>query len=89
MILDYKKKFKKTYKKLDIKLRNKVDQKIKLFSQDPFLKELNNHALKWVMKWKRSINITWDYRAIFKEYPNWTYEFVEFFAVWTHSELYK
>jgi mRNA-degrading endonuclease YafQ of YafQ-DinJ toxin-antitoxin module len=36
----------------------------------------------------RSINITWDYRAIFKEYPDGTYEFVDFIDIWTHSQLY-
>jgi mRNA-degrading endonuclease RelE of RelBE toxin-antitoxin system len=46
MILKYKKNFKKSYKKLDEKIKLKVDKRIRLFSENPFLEELNNHALK-------------------------------------------
>jgi mRNA-degrading endonuclease YafQ of YafQ-DinJ toxin-antitoxin module len=55
---------------------------------NPLKSELNNHALNWAYKWYRSINISWDFRAIFREYPNWTYEFIEFIDIWTHSQLY-
>jgi mRNA-degrading endonuclease YafQ of YafQ-DinJ toxin-antitoxin module len=60
-----------------------------VFVNNPFDKILNNHALNWDYEWFRSINITWDYRVIFREYPNWTYEFVEFIDIGTHSQLYK
>jgi hypothetical protein len=57
--------------------------------KNPFLVELNNHELNWKKYiWCRSINITWDYRAVFKELSNKNYEFVEFIYIWTHSELY-
>jgi mRNA-degrading endonuclease YafQ of YafQ-DinJ toxin-antitoxin module len=88
MKFKYKKSFKKSYKKLNPKIQWKVDIKIKLFSKNPFLEELNNHSLKWKLLWKRSINITGDFRAIFKELSNWKYEFIEFVEIWTHSELY-
>lgn len=88
MNLKYKKNFKKSYKKLDNKIKLKVNDKIKLFSKNPFLEELNNHALKWKLLWKRSINITGDFRAIFKEISEGKYEFVEFIEIWTHSKLY-
>jgi mRNA-degrading endonuclease YafQ of YafQ-DinJ toxin-antitoxin module len=49
---------------------------------------LNNHALVWKYMWFRSINITGDFRAIFIEKSNNTYDFVEFIDIGTHSALY-
>ncbi len=89
MKIEYHKKFIKSYKKLDFTIRNKFQNKLLKFINNPFLEELNNHSLKWKFIWKRSINITWDYRAIFKEKSNWKYEFIEFDNIWTHSKLYK
>ncbi len=88
MKINFKKSFNKKFEKLNNKIQLKTDEKISVFRKTPFEKSLNNHALKWEYSWFRSINITWDYRAIFKEYPNWTYEFVDFIDIWTHSELY-
>lgn len=76
MIVKRKKKFIKSYEKLNRKIQDKFD------------KSLRNHTLTWEYLWYRSIDITWDYRVIFKEYPNWTYEFVDFIDIWTHSQLY-
>ena len=89
MKISYHKIFVKDYKKINFKIRDKFKDRLRLFIDNPFAKELNNHKLNWKYNWLRSINITWDYRAIFKEYPNWTYEFVEFLNIWTHSQLYK
>ena len=88
MKIEYSKKFLKSYKKKDFFIRDKFKEKLILFQNNPFLKELNNHSLQWKNLWFKSINITWDFRAIFKEYPSWTYEFVEFIDFWTHSQLY-
>lgn len=88
MKIDYVKNFLKSYKKLDNKIQKKFDEKVLIFQKSPTEKILNNHSLKGKYAWFRSINITWDYRAIFKEYPNGTYEFVDFIDIWTHSELY-
>ena len=88
MILKYKKNFRKSYKKLDEKIKSKADKRIRLFTENPFSEKLNNHALKWKLLGKRSIDITWDFRAIFKELSEGRYEFVEFIEIWTHSQLY-
>lgn len=88
MIIKYVKSFDKAYKKLDKKIQSKFDEKVATFIQNQFENSLNNHTLTWIYKWFRSINITWDFRAIFREYPSWTYEFVEFIDIWTHSQLY-
>ena len=88
MIVKYSKKFKKSYKKLDSKIKEKSKIRINIFEKNPFFPDLNNHKLKWEYKWHRSINITWDYRAIFRELWDWNYEFIEFIDIWTHSFLY-
>lgn len=88
MIVKRKKKFIKSYEKLNRKIQDKFDESFLIFIKSPFDKNLRNHTLTWEYLWYRSIDITWDYRVIFKEYPNWTYEFVDFIDIWTHSQLY-
>ncbi len=89
MIIRKHKTFDKSYLKLSEKLKIKVKETLILFSENYYDKSLNNHALKWDFLRLRSINVTWDYRIIFRELSNNTYEIVEFLKVWTHSELYK
>lgn len=88
MKIEYKKSYRKSFSKLDKRIKEKAIERIAIFIRNPFEPILNNHALIWNLQWKRSINITWDYRAIFIEHSNWTYEFVEFTDFWTHSQLY-
>lgn len=88
MKINFTKSFNKKFEKLDIKIQTKTNERINLFKETPFSKELNNHSLSWKLKDFRSINITWDFRAIFRELSNWTYEFVEFVSIWTHSQIY-
>jgi len=83
------KKFIKSYNKLSEKIKLKFDRKLFIFIENPFDERLWNHWLNWKYLWFRSIDVTWDYRAIFREYPNWKYEFVDFIDIWTHSQLYK
>lgn len=82
------KRFIKSFNKKPNNIKNKFEQRLIEFMLNPYKKELNNHALSWDYMWLRSINITGDYRAIFKEYPTWTYEFVDFTDIGTHSQLY-
>ena len=89
MRIKYVKTFLKSYNKLDQKIKDKFDEKLMLFWKNPFERILNNHALTWKYTWFRSINITWDYRAIFQELWEWKYEFIAFIDIWTHSDLYK
>jgi len=77
--------FKKTYLKLPKKLKNTVDKKLLLFSENPHSSTLNNHTLIGKYKNYRSINITGDYRAIYKEISKYKVLFVK---MGTHSELY-
>ena len=86
MIIKHHKKFKKQYLKLNVKLQKKVDTAIAKFIYNPFDPTLNNHALKGLLKNRRSIDATGDYRIQFKEYKSYT--LVLMIEVGTHSQLY-
>ncbi|MDD2870508.1 MAG: type II toxin-antitoxin system mRNA interferase toxin, RelE/StbE family [Candidatus Gracilibacteria bacterium] len=88
MKIKYNKKFTKKFEKLDKIIQEKTISRIDDFQKTPFSVILNNHALTGDYKGYRSINITGDFRAIFREYPDGTYEFVEFIDIGTHSQLY-
>lgn len=88
MKISYKKSYEKMYRKLPLAIKEKTDERIMLFSNDPSHEILNNHALTWEYEGYRSINITGDYRALFRELSGGYYEFVEFVEVGTHSQLY-
>lgn len=88
MIINKTRQFKKSFVKLNDKIQEKFFKRIENFKINPFSPELRNHKLKWEFNWYRSINITWDYRAIFRELSDWSYEFIEFVDIWTHSFLY-
>lgn len=76
MIFKKHKLFEKSYKKLNHKLQNKVDETLLFFSSNPFANKLRNHELKW------------DYRIIFREMPENKYEIIELIKIWKHSQLY-
>lgn len=81
----FHKNFKKGYKKLLLKTRQKFKERLKLFINDPYGPVLNNHALHG--KWQdfRSINVTGDIRAIYKPLDS---QSVEFVLIDSHSNLY-
>lgn len=76
--------FKKTYKKRDQMIRSHFDERIHLFEQEPFHPLLDNHALHGKWAGYRSINVTGDFRAIFKQEGD-VATFVDFD---THHNLY-
>lgn len=84
MVINYHKDFVKSSKRLIVREKEKLIQRLKLFGQDEFDPVLNNHALKGKYLGYRSINITGDLRAIYKK--NSTE--VIFVALDSHSNLY-
>ena len=66
MIIVYHRHSKKSYKKLSPKVKEKLEERLRLFSKDEFDPILNNHALKGKFLGYRSINVTGNVRAIFK-----------------------
>jgi len=87
MRIDYSKKFIKQLKKAPISVKNNFQKRLQTFSKNKKDPVLNNHKLKGKLKGFRSINITGDYRAIFKELDNG--DLIFFFMLGTHSELYQ
>ncbi len=76
--------FKKKFKKLPLPVRSRFKERLCLFLENKFNPILNNHSVNVTFPGCRSINVTGDYRAIFKEEG----EDIIFINIGTHSELY-
>ena len=86
MRFDYHKNFKKQYKKFPKTIRQKCDQRLIIFAQNPFDPLLYNHPLLGKYRGYRSINITADIRALYKLVSE---DEASFVFLGTHSELYS
>lgn len=78
--------FEKQFSKLSRKIKNKTILQLELFVEDAFYGSLNNHSLKGEWSDYRSINITADIRAIYKDIDGIIAHFV---SIGSHSELYE
>ncbi|HMS31711.1 MAG TPA: type II toxin-antitoxin system RelE/ParE family toxin [Candidatus Saccharibacteria bacterium] len=85
MDISYKPSFKKQFKRLDSKTRDKFKQRLELFMEDPRQPALRLHPLKGTLAGMWSINVTGDIRAVFK-YDGQS--IVIFYMIGTHSQLY-
>ena len=89
MLIRFAKKFVKQYDKAGIKIQSAFDNKLKLFSQNQFHPQLNNHSLTGKLTGYRSINITGDWRALYSSSQNEDGVIVVTFeTLGTHSQLY-
>ena len=86
MRIDYRKRFLRQFKKLQRWQKLAVEDAIKQFRADPHNPSLRNHALKGVMKGRRSFSAAFDIRIIFEEYEN--YAVVIMLDVGTHEGVY-
>ncbi|PIS17728.1 hypothetical protein COT54_03145 [Candidatus Collierbacteria bacterium CG09_land_8_20_14_0_10_46_12] len=59
-------------------------KRLQLFKRDPFDDQLRNHTLGGIYRGYSSIDITGDYRAIFKMFGKEAH----FYRLGTHPELY-
>ncbi len=84
MQITFHKQFKKRFDKLPKKIKDHFYSRLDLLIKDKDHIQLNNHSVDKAYNECRSINVTGDYRAIFKEEPN----LVIFIDIGTHSELY-
>ena len=82
----FHKNFDKKYLKLRIKEKNKVKERINIFSEDPFNPLLRNHPLLGKYQGYRSINITADIRALYRLVSE---DKAFFVFLGAHSELYS
>lgn len=78
--------FDKKFKKLDRVIKKKFLARLDLFSINPFDPQLRNHALKGPLVGYRSINVTGDFRAIYKQLSEDSFEFAD---IDTHGKLYS
>ena len=89
MRVQYDPSFYRKYKRLDVRIQNKFDQKIEVFLKKPNEPSLNNHLLEREYAGHRSIDITNDYRAIYYEEVIGNEVVVNFVIIGTHDELYR
>ncbi len=69
------------------KQKEDIKNKLKKFLENPYAKELNNHGLQGKYKNYRSINITGDWRTIFKISEDG--QEVIFVPLGNHNQLYS
>ena len=81
----YLKSFKKQFKRLPPKVQDKFGEKLEIFMTDRAAPALNDHNLSGQWTKHRSINITGDYRAIYKLEKG----IAIFVAIGSHDELYS
>ena len=77
--------FKRQYKKLPVKIQQRVQDRFAQFVLDEFDPTLNNHKLSGELSSCRSINITGDYRVVYEKIDA---DLVCLIAIGTHAELY-
>jgi len=83
-------KFKRNYKKWIQKhpsLREKLWERIEIFSENPFDTSLKTHSLKNILEGLWSFSITYEYRLIF-EFLNSEKTIVSFIDIGSHDEVY-
>ena len=83
----YSKKFLKQIEKSPNNIIDAFQKRLELFANNKFHPLLKNHALVGKYSNYRSINITGDWRAVFKEEDSG--KVICFVILGTHSQLYK
>lgn len=86
-IIKFDKKFAKQYKKADVCIRDSFNKRLELFIENKNNPTLGLHKLHGEYSNCYSINITGDWRAVFRELDNG--KFIFFVAIGTHGQLYK
>lgn len=89
MTVKYSPSFLKVFRKADVRIRKSFKQRILIFSKNPNDLQLNNHELAKEWLGHRSIDITNDYRAVYKEEAVEEEKVAHFVTLGTHEELYK
>lgn len=84
MEIRFHKNFKKRFKKIPVKIQEQFYERLEVFIQNKFDKILNSHAVDKAFPDCKSINVSGDYRAIFKDNG----DVAVFITIGTHSELY-
>ena len=86
MIIHFHHRLKKQLQKSPQKIQMAFYAHLALFQKNPFQSMLNNHALKGIYLGYRSIDVTGDWRAIYKVLSDDKFVFS---YLGTHSALYR
>ena len=85
MRVQYLKAFNKQFKKLDLSIKRHFKERRDLFLNNPSHLLLDNHPLHPPFEGSRSINVTGNFRAIFKQIEK---DLVVFTDIGTHHQLF-
>lgn len=89
MIIKFTDHFRRQYKKTDVRIQKQLKQCLGIFAKNPNDPQLKNHPLKREYEGQRSIDITSDWRAIYREAGKVEDEEVIYFtSLGTHDQLY-
>ena len=84
--VQFAKKFRKQLQKAPDKIQVVFEERLDIFLNEPYAPLLNNHQLHGKYMGLRSINVSGDWRALFKELENG--EICFFVLLGTHCQLY-
>jgi addiction module RelE/StbE family toxin len=87
MEIKYSHEFLKEFRKCPSKIKFGFKKRLEIFIANKYQIILKNHPLQGEYKNRRSINITGDWRAIFKEADDG--QTIYFLAIGTHNQLYS
>ena len=89
MIIRFTDHFRRQYKRADVRVRKRLKQRLEIFKKNPKDPQLKNHSLHREYEGHSSIDITSDWRAIYREAGKVEDELIVYFtALGTHSQLY-
>ncbi|MBI2621738.1 MAG: type II toxin-antitoxin system mRNA interferase toxin, RelE/StbE family [Candidatus Levybacteria bacterium] len=88
MEIRFSPRFRKQYTKSNQKIKVSFHKRLKIFEQNHNHPLLKNHSLAGNYKGLRSINITGDWRAVYREKRTNDKLEITFVALGTHSQLY-
>lgn len=86
MQFEFSPRFKKQFVKTPKKVRAQTSERLALLLGDEFHPLLNNHKLHGSYTGYRSINVTGDWRIVYRKTDNDTFYLYD---IGTHSELYS
>ena len=86
--IKYATRFRKQYLKADKTIKTAFAQTTEMFLEDPNHPSLRNHQLREKFAGHRSIDVTDDWRALFKIKEGKTKTVITFYILGTHSQLY-
>jgi len=88
--IKYSTRFEKQLQKAPKEIYEAVISRLDMFASNPLHPLLRNHKLTGMYSGCRSINITGDWRAIYREVESILDEpFANFITLGTHSQLYR